>query len=85
MAQPVVLYEIDDKLSIVTLNRPDKLNAISPELMEQLLDAFARADEEPATSVVYGPRAAASAPATTSAPGPPARSGAAIRSRRTSI
>ena len=52
MAEPVVLYERDDKVSIITLNRPDKLNAISPELMHQLLDAFARADDETATSVV---------------------------------
>ena len=52
MAEPVVLYELDDKVSIITLNRPDKLNAISPELMRQLLDAFARADDEKATSVV---------------------------------
>jgi enoyl-CoA hydratase/carnithine racemase len=50
--ETVVLYEVGDKVSIITLNRPDKLNAISPELMHQLLDAFARADEEPATSVV---------------------------------
>ncbi|TMK11890.1 MAG: enoyl-CoA hydratase/isomerase family protein, partial [Alphaproteobacteria bacterium] len=52
VAETVVLYEIDDKVSVITLNRPDKLNAISPELMQQLLGAFARADEEPATSVV---------------------------------
>jgi enoyl-CoA hydratase len=52
MADPVVLYEVDDQVSVITLNRPDKLNAISPELMRQLLDAFARADAEPATSVV---------------------------------
>jgi enoyl-CoA hydratase len=52
VADPVVLYEVDDKVSIVTLNRPEKLNAISPELMRQLLDAFARADAEAATSVV---------------------------------
>src|SRR5204862_452408 len=52
VAETVVLYEIDDKVSVITLNRPDKLNAISPELMHQLLDAFARADAEPATSVV---------------------------------
>jgi enoyl-CoA hydratase/carnithine racemase len=52
VAEPVVLYETDDKVSIITLNRPDKLNAISPELMHQLLDAFARAEEETATSVV---------------------------------
>jgi enoyl-CoA hydratase/carnithine racemase len=52
VAEPVVLYAIDDKVSIIALNRPDKLNAISPELMHQLLDAFARADDEKATSVV---------------------------------
>ena len=52
MAEPVVLCELDDKVSIITLNRPDKLNAISPELMRQLLDAFARADDEKATSVL---------------------------------
>src|SRR4029078_2555260 len=52
MADPLVLYEVDDKVSIVTLNRPEKLNAISPELMRQLLDAFGRADTDPATSVV---------------------------------
>jgi enoyl-CoA hydratase len=52
MADPVVLYEVDDKVSVITLNRPEKLNAISPELMHQMLDAFARADAEPATSVV---------------------------------
>jgi enoyl-CoA hydratase len=52
MADPVVLYEVDDKISVITLNRPDKLNAISAELLHQLLEAFARADEEPATSVV---------------------------------
>ncbi|HEY1260323.1 MAG TPA: enoyl-CoA hydratase-related protein [Stellaceae bacterium] len=52
MADPVVLYDPDDKVGIITLNRPEKLNAISPELQQQLLDAFARADADPATSVV---------------------------------
>ena len=52
MADPVVLYDVEEKVSVITLNRPDKLNAISPELMRQLLEAFARADDEPASSVV---------------------------------
>jgi len=49
---PVVLYEVDDKISVITLNRPEKLNAISPELQQQLTEAFARADGDSATSVV---------------------------------
>ncbi len=52
MADPVVLHETDDKVSVITLNRPEKLNAISAELLHQLLAAFARADAEAATSVV---------------------------------
>ena len=52
MADPVILYDVADKVSVVTLNRPDKLNAISAELQHQLEDAFARADDDPATSVV---------------------------------
>jgi enoyl-CoA hydratase len=52
MTEPLVLYATDEQVSIITLNRPDKLNAISPELMHALLDAFVRADADPGTSVV---------------------------------
>jgi enoyl-CoA hydratase len=52
VADPVVLYDVDDKVAVITLNRPDKLNAISAELQHQLLDAFRRADDDPVTSVV---------------------------------
>jgi len=52
VADLVVLYEVDDQVSVITLNRPEKLNAISAELQHQLVDAFTRADADPATSVV---------------------------------
>ena len=52
MPDPLVLSDIDEKVFIITLNRPDKLNAISPELQRQLTDAFSRADADAATSVV---------------------------------
>src|SRR5712671_1086708 len=52
MPDPLVLYEVDEKAGIITLNRPEKLNAISAELQQQLTEAFARADTDPATSVV---------------------------------
>jgi hypothetical protein len=47
-----LLYQVDDKVRIITLNRPEKLNAISRELQLALTEAFARADADPATSVV---------------------------------
>ncbi|HTZ35123.1 MAG TPA: enoyl-CoA hydratase-related protein [Stellaceae bacterium] len=52
MADQLVLYEADERVGIITLNRPDKLNAISADLMKALLAAFAQADADPATSVV---------------------------------
>src|ERR1700751_4435831 len=52
MADPLVLYDVDEKGGIITLNRPDKLNAISRELQHALTEAFERADADPATSVV---------------------------------
>ena len=52
MADPLVLYEVDDRVGMITLNRPDKLNAISVELQQALTETFERADADPATSVV---------------------------------
>ena len=52
MPDPVVLYEADDKVSVITLNRPQKLNAISPPLQKELTEALMRGDADAATSVV---------------------------------
>ena len=52
MADPLVIYSADEKVSVITLNRPEKLNAIGAELQRQLTDAFARSDADSATSVV---------------------------------
>ena len=35
-----VLYEIKDGIAYITMNRPEKLNAINPEMRELLWDAF---------------------------------------------
>jgi 2-(1,2-epoxy-1,2-dihydrophenyl)acetyl-CoA isomerase len=42
----LVLFQQTDAIARITLNRPDKLNAINHELGLQLFDAFARCQEE---------------------------------------
>ena len=52
MNEPLVTYTVDGNVGIVCLNRPDKLNAISPELKHLLVERFHEADRDPATRVV---------------------------------
>ena len=52
MSEQFVLYETDEKVSLITLDRADKLNAINAVVKEQLIAAIAQADADPATSVI---------------------------------
>ena len=52
MTQDLVTYAVDDRIGIVTLNRGEKLNAISLELKRRLIERLHEADRDPATRVV---------------------------------
>lgn len=39
-----ISYDKDDRVLTITLNRPDKLNAFTPRMQHELIDAFDRAD-----------------------------------------
>jgi len=52
MTTPLVTYTVDGRVGIVTLNRPEKLNAITPELKRLLIERFHDADRDPTTNVV---------------------------------
>src|SRR3954447_1600032 len=41
-----IRYEVADGVLTVTLNRPDRLNAFTPTMMQELIDAFDRADAD---------------------------------------
>ncbi|MFN3524145.1 MAG: enoyl-CoA hydratase-related protein [Phenylobacterium sp.] len=46
MAYRDILYEVEDRVLTITLNRPDKLNAYTAVMGQELEDAFRRADED---------------------------------------
>ena len=43
----LVLYESDSGVATLTLNRPERLNTITPELIQQLLDRLDQAQADP--------------------------------------
>jgi enoyl-CoA hydratase len=45
-------YETDDRVALITLNRPDKLNALSLELCDEVKRAIAEADADTEVRVV---------------------------------
>ncbi|PKB73153.1 MAG: hypothetical protein BZY75_03335 [SAR202 cluster bacterium Io17-Chloro-G7] len=47
MAGKEVLYEIREGIAYITLNRPEKLNAIDPEMRQLLWDAFQEVKNNP--------------------------------------
>ena len=45
-------YAVDDGVCTVTLHRPEKLNAVTPTMIEELITAFSRADDDDAVRAV---------------------------------
>ena len=41
-----ILYDVSDSILTITLNRPDRLNAWTPRMQEELVEAFDRADAD---------------------------------------
>lgn len=56
MSEPLVLIERKDPLAVVRLNRPDKLNALSPDMLRALAETLEslNADEQVRVIVLYG-------------------------------
>jgi len=47
-----LLEELKDKVAVLTLNRPDRLNAMSPPMLDALLEALPRLAADPEIGVV---------------------------------
>jgi enoyl-CoA hydratase len=46
MAYQDLIYDVEDKIATITLNRPDRMNAITPQLQKELHQAFDEADAD---------------------------------------
>ena len=49
--QPDVLYDVQDRIATITLNRPEKLNAFTSRMMLDLISAFDATDADDAVRV----------------------------------
>jgi enoyl-CoA hydratase/carnithine racemase len=56
MSYETILYEVSDRTAFITFNRPDRLNAVNLQMINELNDAYRRAEEDDAvwTLVVTG-------------------------------
>lgn len=46
MDYETIIYDVEDSILTITLNRPDKLNAFNNDMMNDMIDAFDRADAD---------------------------------------
>ena len=47
-----IKYQVEDRIGTITLNRPEKLNAFTSTMREELISAFGRADEDDEVRVI---------------------------------
>ncbi|HLJ08306.1 MAG TPA: crotonase/enoyl-CoA hydratase family protein [Acidimicrobiia bacterium] len=52
MTYETLLYDVEDGIAVVTLNRADRHNTILPPMTDELQDAVERAGEDPAVKVI---------------------------------
>jgi enoyl-CoA hydratase/carnithine racemase len=52
MSYNTIRYEVEDGILTLTLHRPEKLNAFTGEMLQEMLDAFDRADADDAVRAI---------------------------------
>ena len=47
MSYEQILFEVDDPVAVITLNRPESLNAWTAQMANEVRDAIGRAERDP--------------------------------------
>lgn len=50
--EDLVLYSVEDRIATITINRPEKKNAFSPELVQRLTESFVSAGKDDAVKII---------------------------------
>ena len=46
MAYETIIYDVEDRVLTITLNRPERLNAFNTQMLTEMIDAFDRSDAD---------------------------------------
>ncbi|MGH6683076.1 MAG: enoyl-CoA hydratase-related protein, partial [Pseudolabrys sp.] len=52
MSYENLLYAVDDRVATITLNRPERMNALSLNLIDEIMEAVRQADRDPDVRVI---------------------------------
>jgi len=52
MTAPLVLYSVADRIATISINRPEKRNALNPELVKLLTETFLQASDDDEVKVI---------------------------------
>ena len=47
MPYEAILYDVEDRVATITLNKPERLNAFDDQMLEEWADAIQKADQDP--------------------------------------
>ena len=53
MTDNLVQHETDGNIGVITMNRPEKLNAVNHELRTAVSEALIRADDDKSTAIKW--------------------------------
>ena len=52
MSEDVILTSLEDRVATLTFNRPDRMNALSPEVFARSIETLANWEEDPSVAIV---------------------------------
>ncbi|TDQ11145.1 enoyl-CoA hydratase/isomerase family protein [Pedobacter metabolipauper] len=52
MTEPLVLYSVSQRIATIAINRPEKRNALNPDLVDLLTETFLKASEDDEVKVI---------------------------------